>query len=124
MNKARLFYKFSDYTAKQNRGTYWVSLLQTYFDPQKILMYSGLTKILYPEIPNGILFIFFGFVFLLAEGVKVVIGHYDVKLGIWKKQNEYNQKEKHMNPFNNELQDTIKEICKKLKIKHRFKSLQ
>jgi hypothetical protein len=53
------------------------------------------------------------------------IGKWDEKkLGFWKAQNEYGQKKQHLAPFNDELRQTLEEICNKLEIKSKFKNYE
>ncbi len=123
MNKRKALYKLTEVMARQSRGAYWISFLQTYFDPGKIMAYSAWIKILIPQTPTVPLLIGAGIFLFLIEICKYFIGNYDEKKGIWKTQSEYNQKKEHLAPFNNELKNTLKEICKELKIEHKFTEL-
>ena len=123
MHKEDIFYKFTEITTRQERGAYWLSLLQRWINWEKILTVSAAVKIMFPIIPTVVLLIIMGIAMLLIEFVKIFIGKLDEKKGVWKLQNAYNQKKEHLAPFNNELRDTLKEICKKLEIKDKFNGI-
>ena len=123
MDKRTAFYKFAEITTRQSRGAYWINLLQTYFDPSKIIIYSGMIKILFPAFPTSVLIMGSAIFLFLIEFVKYYIGKLDEKMGLWKRQSEYQQKQTHINPLQLEIRDTLIEVCKALKIKSKFKEL-
>jgi len=120
MDKTQVFHRIIDITTKQTRGDWWITLLQTYFNPQKILLYAGMIKILYPSIPSVPLVIGCVVFFLIKQIAIYFIGDIEKKIGLWEKWSRYNQTEPHMAPWNVEVTNTLKEICQKLNIKNKI----
>jgi hypothetical protein len=112
MTKTQVFNKVADIIANGNRGDFWITFIQSWFNPEKILIYSGMIKILFPFLENKVLFIGSALFFFITQIIKIVIGKVDIWLGLWKKQNEYNSKADHLAPWNNQVADTLEEICK------------
>ncbi len=124
MNKSHIFYKFSEIETRRNRGTYWIGIVQSLFDPQKILLGVASIKIIFPNyFSNTTLITFFIIYMLLIEFIKYFIGELDERLGLWKKQSEYSAKKDHISPFNFELKETLEGICKKVGSESKFKDL-
>lgn len=121
--KRKVFYTYSEITARQDMGAYWLARIQTYFNPYAILSLSAWVKILFPDMNKWILIIGAALLMFSIEFIKYFIGKFSEVTGIWKKISEYNTKKDHVNPFNTEVRATLEEICKKMGIQHHFKDI-
>ena len=132
MDKRKIALIISDIVQKQTRGDWWITLLQTYFNPQKILLYTGMIKILLPvnfgfvhipEISSSTLIIGATLFFLFKNVIIYIIGHWDKNNGIQKKQAEYLNKDEDLAPWQCEVKNTMESICKAVGAKSKFKDL-
>lgn len=124
MNKRKILMQIPKLMAWEARGNFWVSFIEGFFNWQNLLMQGGMIKLLFPTIPFWVIAVFG---IILGFGYKMIkifiIGQWDYKRGIWKIMAEWNQKDKTINPFNDELVETLKVICDKLGVEHKFKDL-
>ena len=77
----------------------------------------------FPSIPFWTIIVVMAIIGFVMEFVKVAVGYFDFKKGIWKVQAEWHQKKDVISPHNVEMRKTLKAICKKLGIPHHFKEL-
>lgn len=122
MDKTKLANKFFDFTTREMRGGYWIGVVLNYFSPfinwRGMLATVAYVKIIFPDIPFNVAIplviicdaiIFYFFLFL-----RFVIGKWDEKKGVWKKQSEYAAKKEHLSPFNVQLMNQLQEHTKAL----------
>jgi hypothetical protein len=123
------FMRWITFKAFTDRGNAWIDNIKHFArwgDVKEALLYGGVAKLSIPflkDIPYWQIFIVFIGLGLINEVLNYLVGWIDFKYGLWEKQNEWNSKHKKNNPFNYEMKLTMKEICKKLGIEHKFTDL-
>jgi len=127
IDKKALFLKYVKFESFRGRGAYWTNLPTSWFSTGALrdaFLLGGIAKL--TIFQNLSLYWLMGIVFILGIGMEFLragIGMIDFKYGLWERQNEWSGKNKIMNPYNHEMKETVREICKKLKIKDKFKDL-
>jgi len=122
IDKNKLANSYFDFATREHRGGYWIGRLQYYLSPFRNwtakLGTVAFIKILFPSFPYYITFIIvmayniIGFYSILI--IKLFIGRWDERKGIWKRHSEYNAKKEHLSPFNVELRKQLEEHTKAL----------
>lgn len=123
-NKRRLYLGYVQIEAWRNRGAGWISTFYSWASigaMKDAFLIGGIAKLtVFKDLPI-MWFMFIIFILgIIAEVVKIWIGHLDWKYGIAKIQNEWSQKHNINNPFNTELRATLENICKKVGAKSKF----
>lgn len=125
--KDKLFYKFTEFKARQDRGGWLIGFIKGYVYPPGLFVESATFKILLWNfnIPTWQIIIILLFKYYIMIIANTIIGRWDEKkFGFWKAQNNYGAKKEHIAPFNIEIKETMKAICNKLGIEHKFKELE
>lgn len=113
----KLFDYLPAYKAKVGRGNHWVSFVQTFIPLQYIIPLIGAKLALLDKWPIWIICLGGIAYSILMEVVKFIIGHFDMKYGVWERESLYNQTKKEIAPFNNWVKENIQKIKDKLEIK-------
>lgn len=130
-NRRKWHLRFTEWRTQRDRGAYWFSFVSTFINVSGLVFMWGMLKIIWWRLTEeGItrMDILFG-VFLIIGGilievVKQKIGKRDMKKWkLWEAEQEYRQKNKTLAPFNLDLTNTLKNICKRLGTKDEFRDL-
>jgi len=113
---------------QRDRGAYWINLILSIVNPQTLIATTLLISLKLTQV--GYHFSFWLLLVLLAIGgvlleiAKWRIGRRDYKKWkLWEMEREWEAKNKVAAPFNTDLMETLKEICKRLDIKDKFRDL-
>ena len=123
----KIFLWYVQFRAFRGRGIMWVSEIKSLLQIdklEKVALYGGLLILWFPQLrdlPFWVIAIPILIYFIFFEILNVILGWIDFKKGFWKKEQEWGSKNATVAPFNTELRETIKEICKKMGIGHHFK---
>jgi hypothetical protein len=128
MNKRKLFNKIARIITYENRGNIWTNYLQSLFQFSAVISLATVISLKFPEIHYYLIIagvIIFGIIAKIFWFlIRVWIGKYDLEKGLWSAQNEFNQKNEGLNPFNRELVLTLRNICQKIGTKDEFLDLK
>jgi len=124
--KSKLFLGISKRLTWRERGNYWYSLFNAFVIPDvaRVSVIMTFLKVWIPSLSflAGIsIIIVAGF---LNEIIKIKMGRFDYEHGIQEELNAFLTKDKKMNPFNDEVRETLKGVCKRLGITHYFKDIE
>lgn len=125
MNKRKIFENFNDFTTKVNMGNYLLGIIKQYVvNPsvfiQEVASYQIMVMAFGAKIPSiyiVLLLLFKNWIMIFIHFIGGIVAK---KTGFWKAQSEFQNKKEHISPFNSQLMETVKEICKKLEIKDKF----
>ncbi|MDD5178338.1 MAG: hypothetical protein PHT54_03615 [Candidatus Nanoarchaeia archaeon] len=116
ISKKKWFDLFSNYRLKISRGNSWISFIQTYIPLQYLLPIVGLKWAIVDKYPLWVIGLL-GIVYsVLNEIFKFWLGGLDEKIGYWKAEAEWGQKNETINPFFCWIKKTLDNICDKLQI--------
>lgn len=124
----KFFIGYSKFEARSGRGKQIFATISDWVSFEKTAIYTTALTLLLPKfnIPTNAYVILILVVLwqIVRRALLYFIGRWDeIKLGFWKKQNEYQSKTEHLSPYNYELRETLKEVCKKFNIEHKFKEI-
>ena len=128
MDSKELFYKYTDFYTLKGIGENWVTQIKGYVPLGGWIATAGAYQIAlwalnirwvtYWEI---ILFLSIKFYIMIL--INWLGGKIAIKIGLYKAQQQYSAKNEYLNPYNVELIETLKAICKKLGIEDKFTKL-
>lgn len=130
INKRKLLYKFFEYRATRDRGSYWMSYLEQYIPFSRAIDYFLTFITLKIAIQNDSWFwaimggiVFFGYK-IAMEIIMWTIGKIDYKRGLWKAEIDWSPKNKKYNIWNIELREQLEAIGNALNVKSHFTELE
>lgn len=127
MTKRDLFLWYVQMEAWRNRGAGWIATAYSWLSISALkdaFLLGGIAKLtVLKDMPMPIFMMIVFLAGLFMEFVKIFIGWFDFKNGIWKIQNEWSSKHETNNPFGNEMKDQLKAIAEKVGAEIKFKDL-
>jgi len=128
INRRKIGLKVAEILAYEARGNIWTSMVQGFIPMNNITPFiATFIALKFNSLPFWIpilALIFYNIICRIFWFIaRVKIGNMDMRKGIWSAQQEFNQKKEELNPFNIEVRETLKNICKKLEIENKFKDL-
>ena len=127
----KIYLDYVEYENKQARGEWWFQQISGWFSTEKFIIYTGgLTYYLKTILHWDVSFYFIAtsiiIYMVIREILPAIPGHFDFnkKKGLLLLQNKFMATHTNLNPWQLETQETLKEICKELKIKDKYKTLE
>lgn len=128
MDKNKLFYKYTDFTALQSIGNGWLSQIKSYLPfgswvATASVYQIALWAININWIPYWSLIVLLAVKFYIMIFINWLAGRIGIKIGLLRAQQQYTTKSEHLSPYEVQRRKTLESIAEKVGAKSFFDKL-